>query len=187
MQARRQVRRLANNVAFLRVAFADQVASHHLSGRDAHPHGERRGALARIQSADRLDQVESRTDGPLGVVFVRPRPAEISQCPVAHVFGEIALPACDGRSAAVTVSPQQLAHILRIEPRRKFRRADEIDEHHRELSALCRHGSGAGDRLRRGSRSGRCAEGRDRVDQLPAVAKGGDTDFLEVIAGQAAQ
>ena len=78
--------------ALLRRAIADQVADHDEPGGDAEPHAQ---ILARWQSADRLDHREPGAHGPLGIVLMRLRLAEIDQHPVAHVFGDEAVEMAD--------------------------------------------------------------------------------------------
>ena len=67
---------------------------------------------------------------------MRPRIAEIHEDAVAQVLGDEALEACHGIGDAVAVRADHVAHVLRIEARRKTRRADKIAEHHCQLTAL---------------------------------------------------
>ncbi len=79
---------------------------------------------------------QPRPHGPLRLVLMRPRVAEIGQHTVAHELGDEALEACDHPGAGVLVGAQHLAHVFRIEARRQRRRADQIDEHHGEVAPL---------------------------------------------------
>jgi hypothetical protein len=90
-----------------------------------------------------------------------------------------------------------LAQLLGIEPRGQGGRADQIDEHHRELPPLgLRRGSCQG-RARRGAGLRLCAPGRwglaastqggDGVEQLAPVADDGDAHVLEVVAREPGQ
>ena len=63
-------------------------------------------------------------------------PAEVGQHAVAHELGDVALEAGDLARDRVLVRAEDLAHLLRVEPGGERGRADEVDEHHRELPAL---------------------------------------------------
>ena len=99
LEPRREVGRLADHGLLLRRALADQLANHDQPGRDADPRRERRGRAA-LEPADRLDQSEPSSHRPLGVVLVRLRPAEVGEHAVAHVLGDMAVPAVDHLGAA---------------------------------------------------------------------------------------
>ena len=144
------------------------------------------------QPGDRLGDGEPGPDRPLGIVLVRLGPAEIGEHPVAHELGDVALPAQHLARDRILVGAQDLAHLLGIEPRREHGRADEVDEHDRELAALGlerRRGSRIGRRcgagLGRGGRRrlGRGAQGGDRLEHPAPVADDGDADVLEVVCG----
>jgi hypothetical protein len=82
-----QVRRLADHRLLLCGALADEIADHHEPGGDAHAHLQLADG-GRVEPADRGDDVETGADGPLGIVFVGARIAEVNQHAVAHVFGD---------------------------------------------------------------------------------------------------
>jgi hypothetical protein len=67
---------------------------------------------------------------------MRLRVAEIDEHAVSHVFGDIAAEAGDGVGDGAMISADDLAQILGIEPRRERGRADQVAEHHRELTPL---------------------------------------------------
>jgi len=85
LQPGRQVRRLADDPAFLRRAGTDQVADDDEPAGNPEPHSQ---LFRRGQAADRLDDGEPGAHRPLGVVLMRLGIAEIDQHPVAHIFGE---------------------------------------------------------------------------------------------------
>ena len=66
-------------------------------------------------------------------MLVGARIAEIGEHPVAHVFRDKPADAFDNRGDAAVIGANDRAQVLRVEPRRKCRRADEITEHHRQL------------------------------------------------------
>ena len=76
LQARGEVRRLADRRFLLGRPAADEIADDHGPGGDPDPRGQ--GARVRgMEAAHRLDRRESRSDRALSLVLVRPRPAEI--------------------------------------------------------------------------------------------------------------
>ena len=96
LQARREVRGLADDAALLRLPRSDQVADDDQPGRDPDPHVQRRAGRG-DEFRRRLDNGEPGLHGALGVVFVRLRIAEIGEHAVAHVFGDEAAVALDQR------------------------------------------------------------------------------------------
>jgi hypothetical protein len=106
------VRCLADRAA---LAHPGGVADHHHSGGDADPGLERR-AVRRREPADRLDQIEPGGDRALGVVLVRPGPAEVGQHAVAHVAGHVAAVARDRPGGGLVVGRDDVPQILGIEP-----------------------------------------------------------------------
>ena len=68
---------------------ADQVPHHHVPGRDADPRGSLAPRLRQARADDILDQLKPGPHRPLGIVLVRPRPAEIGQHAVAQVLGDV--------------------------------------------------------------------------------------------------
>ena len=175
-----QVRRLADHHLLPGGALADQVADDHEPGRDPDPRRERlpgRGG----EPGDGLRDRQAGPHGALGVVLVRPGPAEVGQHAVAHQLGHVPVDARDLTRDRVLVRPQDLAHVLRIEAARERGRADEVDEHHRELPALgpggrrrhrARRGTGINVAGRRRPAVG--AQGVDGVEQPAPVADDGD-------------
>ena len=83
MQARRQVRRLANDAALLCLARADQVADDDETGGDADTGLQGR---VRLERTDGTDQLQSCPNGPLCIILVGLRIAEVHEDAVAHVF-----------------------------------------------------------------------------------------------------
>ena len=87
LQARRQVWRLADDSALLRLARSDQLADNNEAGRDAD--ADLQGnAAACLQLRHRLDERQPRLYRAFGVMFVRLRIAEIGEHPVAHILGD---------------------------------------------------------------------------------------------------
>jgi len=88
-----EVRRLANDGLLLGRACANQIAYDHEPGSDA----DARLELDRfdVKTADGVDQTQPGSDGPLRVIFMRPRIAKIGQHAVAHEFGNKTVKASD--------------------------------------------------------------------------------------------
>jgi hypothetical protein len=107
LQAGREVRRLADHRLFLRGAGADQLADHDAAGGDADPGGEA-CIIRRCQSCHGGHKVKAGAHRPLGLVFVRLRPAEVRQHAVAHVFRDMPAPTLDHLGAAPLVGTDHL-------------------------------------------------------------------------------
>ena len=98
-----------------------------------------------VQPAYGVQDVEPGARRSFGVVLVRSGPAEVGQDAVAHQFCNVAIEARDSVHSRVQVDAQNLAHLLGVEPGGQRGRADQVDEHDRELPAF-------GLRPRRGGR-----------------------------------
>jgi hypothetical protein len=83
LQARREVRCLANDCLLLRSARPDQVADHYQSRRNADPRLEGRVGL---QSTYCCDQFQPCAHGSLSIVLVGLGIAEVNQDAIAHVL-----------------------------------------------------------------------------------------------------
>ena len=102
LEPRREVRHFADHDLLLRRAGADQLADDDEAGRDPDPGGER-AVPRRRELCDRRHELETGADCTLGVVLMRLRIAEIDQHAVAHIFGDLAVPASDHRGAAALI------------------------------------------------------------------------------------
>ena len=179
LEARRDVWSLADNGFLLRGADADPVTNDNQARGDTHSACQ--GLAVGSQHAGHgLGCGERSSDRPLGLVLVRSGPAEIGEHTIAHQLGNAALETIDGASRGALVGEEQLTHVLRIEPRRKLSRADEVDEHDRELAALglCAARRGALRRWTRGPQSG------DRREQGAAVTDRAHAEIRKVPGGQ---
>ena len=127
----------------------DEVARHHALVRGADGDGRLAGedAGARLdagaQRPDRVDQVEARPDGPLGVILVGERSAPHGHHGVADELLDAAAVLADDVAGEVEVASQRLAHVLGIARGRERREAHQIGEQDADEAAL-----GAGCRLR---------------------------------------
>jgi hypothetical protein len=89
-----------------------------------------------VEAGHRLDQGQPGAHRPLGVVLVGPRVAEISEHTVANIFGDKSAGGFNDGGNAAVIGADHRTQILRVEPRRQCRRADQIAEQHRQLPAL---------------------------------------------------
>jgi hypothetical protein len=119
---------------------------------------------------------------------MRLRITEIGERAVAHVLGHKAAGALDHLRAAALIGADDLAHVLGVEPRRQWRRADEVAEQHCQLPPLgirltlrCTWRS----RGRRGARLG-IAQRRNSFEQ-PFAVPHRHAELLEVGVGQLGQ
>ena len=133
LQARREVRRLADDAALLRLARSDQVADHDQPGGNADAGLQR---SVRLEPGHRRDQLQPRPHRPLGVVLMGLRIAEIDQHAVAHIFRHEPAEAAHGLGDAFLIGRNDLAQVLRVHAGGERRRADQVGEHHRDLAAL---------------------------------------------------
>jgi hypothetical protein len=117
------------------------LAAPNLPADDNEPGGDADAGLQphprpRAEALDHCDRRQSRPDSALGVVLVRQWIAEIDEYSVAHVPGDEPLKALHSVGHSVAIRPDHVAQILRVETGRKTCRANEIAEHHRQLTAL---------------------------------------------------
>ena len=97
----------------------------------------------RVQQLRGTDDAEAGVDGARRVVFVRRRIAEVDQHSIAHVACDKAVIARDEIAHQLLEAQDQSAQVLGVESLRHRGRADDVAEHHRQLSAL---GDGGGSR-----------------------------------------
>jgi hypothetical protein len=67
---------------------------------------------------------------------MRLRVAEIGQHAITEILGNETAGTGDYLGATAVISADDIAQLLRIEPRRQCRGTDEIGEHDRELAAF---------------------------------------------------
>jgi len=125
LQARRQVRRVADDATFLRLSRSNEVTDHDEPSGDADAHLQR-SVGSGLQHRHRLDQPKPGEDGAFGVMLVGLGIAEISQHPVAHILGDETAGLGDLLGAGTVIGTDDLAHILGVQPSREGGRADEI-------------------------------------------------------------
>ena len=184
LQACREVRRLADDAAFLRLSRSDQVADHDQPGCDPDPHLQGQSSRG-DELGHRFDEREAGLHRALGVVFMSLGIAEIDQYAVAHILGDKPAVAFDDRRAAAMIGADDLPQVLGIELGRKGGRTDQVAEHQCELTAF----SGVPGRRRdRSPRRLRCnrVQFADRAQQLLAIAED-DAEFLQVLIREVAK
>ena len=121
-------------------AAAPHLAHDDEPGVDADAHLQRTEAGTR----EGLEYAEGGADGPLGVVLVGLRVAEVDQQPIAQVLRDVPAVGADHPRAHPLVGPHQLAEFLRVQRRREGGGAHQVAEQHRQLAPLGRGRTGAG-------------------------------------------
>jgi hypothetical protein len=115
-------------------------ADHHQAGVNADSDGQScvrpHVGQAVIQGRHPLEQPEARTDGTLGVVFVRPRPSEVDQERITEQLGDVAVEVSDNVGTDFLVSAHDVPKVLRVQPLGERCEVHQITEHHCELTAL---------------------------------------------------
>ena len=106
------------------------------AGHDPTPGGQLRKADRLPERAHRLDQLEPRTDRPLGVVLARHRRTPDGHDRVADELLERAAVAAHDRAGSVEVAAQQFPHVLGLARLRERRVADDVHEQHRDQTQL---------------------------------------------------
>ena len=183
LQAGGKVRRLADHGALAGLFGADQVAHHDQPGCDS---DARRQSFGR-RHWQRLDRRYDREPGVYGAlrrVLMRCGPAEVAEHPVAHEFGDVAAEAGNCPGHRILVGPDDVTHLLRVEPCSQRRRADQVGEHHGQLPPLGFGGNG----FRRlcsfnRNRSSFGGQASDRFEQLLARTER-QAKLLQITLGQ---
>ena len=142
LQAGREVGRLADHGLLLRGAVADQLTYHDRARGDADP-GCQRFARRRFQVHQRIADREPGAHGTLRLVLVGPRPAEIGQHAIAHVFGDVSFETRDLARHRVLIGADQRAHVFRVEARHQLGRAHQVTKQDCQLSPLRVAGNGS--------------------------------------------
>jgi hypothetical protein len=186
LQARREVRRVADDRPLLGGTHADQIADHDKPGRNADTHLQGRAGHGR-ELRHRLDQPKPGTHSAFGVMLVGPGITEIGKHPVAHILGDEPPGLGDLFGAATVIGTDDLPHVLGVKASRERGRANEVDKHDRELATLSSVlGLGLGRwRQRSGARDG-TAEVGDRRQHLPPMSEQ-DAQRCQIGIGQMPQ
>jgi hypothetical protein len=135
LQPSRNVRRGADHRLIPQRALGAEIADHDQARRDADAH-RKRFLRARLEAANGGNDIEPRPYGSLRVVLVRARIAEIGQYPVAAELGEEPVIGQHDTGAGGVIGVDHGSHVLRIESVRKGSRANQIADHHREVTTL---------------------------------------------------
>lgn len=142
LQARHQVRGLADRRVLLRNALPHQVANDNYAraNGDASLYGH---SCRCSRGPDGLEDGEPGKDRPLGVVLVCRRVPEIRKHPVAHILGNHAAKAFDLFGAAGVKRRDDVTLLLRVKSRGQRARPHHVAKHDRQLPTLgCRRCDG---------------------------------------------
>ena len=99
--------------------------------RDAEPLAE-----VLVDRHELVDDPKAGVHGPLGIVLVRARVAEVGDHTVAEILGRVAVEALDGTHAGVLVGAEDLAPVLGVERSGERRGVDEVAEQHGHVPSL---------------------------------------------------
>ncbi len=91
---------------------------------------------AGVQPAHGVKHAEARAYGPQGIVFVRLRPAEVDQQPIAKQLGDMTVKTLHHFGAGLLIGVHDIPVIFGIKLVRQPGGVDQIAEHHGELPAL---------------------------------------------------
>ena len=128
-----------------------------LAGEHRSPRFEAAAIGARIEAAYRLDEVERRPDGTLGVVLLGDRRAPDGHHGVADELLDGAAVALHDVARGVEVAGQEFAHRLGVTIRGERRESHEVREEDGDNAAFrCRRGCGRRRHDDRGLRPRRC-------------------------------
>lgn len=114
MQSCCEVWGLADNVPFLCLASTDKAAYDNQTGANTYPDSEPFGCL---ELANSLDESQTRSYRPLGVVLVASREAKIDQHTIAQVPSDETIVPADRLGDTFLIHTNQFPQVLRIEPR----------------------------------------------------------------------
>ena len=139
LEAGGHVRRLTDDGVALGAGRGTHLAANHHPGVDRDSNREldpvafldRRAELAQPRA-----HVEAGHDPPQRVVLMRGRVAEVGEHAVAEQPCDVTVVAAHGGVDDLLVCAQRLAIDLRVVLRRQAGRADDVGEHHRQLSPL---------------------------------------------------
>jgi hypothetical protein len=186
LQARRQVRHIADDRFLARCALANQVAHDHLASRDAHARPEAR-LRQRGQAAHALDQLKSGAHRPLSIVLVGLRPAEVGEHAIAQELGDVPFEPADDLRAGRLICPHDVAQVLGVEPGGELGRADQVAEQHGQLAAFGLDRPHRRPARLHGSRHRAIVKCGDRVEQPAPVPDRGDPKGDQILGGQPRQ
>jgi hypothetical protein len=133
LQSSGQVRRLADDAALLCFTRPDQIADDH------QPSGNTDAGLQGYGEFERpncSNPFQSRAHGPLSIVLVRLRIAEVHEDAVAHVFGDEPIKAAHSVGHAFLIGRDYLPEVFRVHASRQRCRTHQVREHDGDLTAL---------------------------------------------------
>jgi hypothetical protein len=106
---------------------------------DADANGQANAAFslqAGIDPGHRLQHLETGTNGASRVVFMRVRPSEIDQERVPEKLPDMTVEPLDDLGARALVCPHDLSEVLGVQLSGQCCGANQVTEHHRELTAF---------------------------------------------------
>jgi hypothetical protein len=89
-----------------------------------------------IEWLHRIEQIKSRSDGPLRILFVGLGITEIDKQSIAEILRDIAIIMRDDLGSGLLIGLDDVMEIFGIELGGELGRAHQVAEHHRELAAF---------------------------------------------------
>ena len=130
LEAGRKVGRFTKDRVFLGCALADDVSGHHQARRDADANFQFFPARG-ISPGESFNNVKTREDGPLGIIFTGSGIPEINQQTVAHIARDISLIALNGVDTGLLEFRNMISKFLGIDAFSKCCGTDKIAKHDR--------------------------------------------------------
>ncbi len=84
-----------------------------------------------------FEHPEPGPHGPLRIIFMRQRVAEVDQQAIAEILRDMPLKAGNHFGAGVLIGPHDLPELFGVKLRRERGRADQITKQHGKLTAFC--------------------------------------------------
>ena len=169
LQARGEIRRLADDRLFRRGFTDQQLAYNHGACRNADA-SLQRGIDTCPEIRDGIDEHKRGSHCLFGIILLRARIAEIGEHAFVHVPSDHAMVAADDFTDAGVIGRDHAPHVFRVQLRRERIRADQFAKHYRQVASL-----GFIPRRRFGRSFGRFKSGpvklRDGAQHLAAMSK----------------
>jgi hypothetical protein len=134
----RNVRRLPQRQMFLADTLTD-LAHHHQPRMYADAYRETNTFFllqTALEPSHGIENAQSGVDGPLRVILMRLRPAEVYHQAIAEVLGNVGVVAFNDLGAGGLIGADDISQVLRIELAGKPGGVGKVAKHHGELAAF---------------------------------------------------
>src|ERR1051326_6590437 len=120
-------------------AAAAHGAHHYRSRMDTDAHGEPHTPglfQTGVQGPHGVEDAQTGTHGPLGIIFMRLRIAKVDQQAIAQILGNIPVKTLEHLDTGRLIGQHDLTEVFRVELTGEAGGVGQIAEQHRELTAL---------------------------------------------------